>query len=110
MRSRTVKYAHGQPRHKYDCSWTIYGSYRDHPRLSRILPSSRIIPAVLNFPKLPCWPPGTPRRFPNVQGPTRIDTELHVATRVTCQIEPDLIRFDPESVWDWGLRSGQLRL
>ena len=64
--------------------------------------------AVLNFPKLPCWPPGASRTYTVVPGPTRIATELHggytVPTRFTRRIVPDVIRVDPAPIWDWGFR------
>ncbi|KAH3776051.1 hypothetical protein DPMN_177464 [Dreissena polymorpha] len=42
--------------------------------------SSRIVTdqhGSFEHPKLPCWPPGAPRTFPDVPRLTRIDTELH---------------------------------
>ncbi|KAH3752778.1 hypothetical protein DPMN_187404 [Dreissena polymorpha] len=48
----------------------------DHPWCGFHSGSSRINTAVLNFPKLPCWPFGGSRKLPGVPGPTRIDTEL----------------------------------
>ncbi|KAH3739793.1 hypothetical protein DPMN_046483 [Dreissena polymorpha] len=94
MCSRTIKNAHGQPKHRYGCRQTLYGcsrtlhgTYTDNPGCCY----------------LPDWPPGPPRKMPDVPGPTRIDTDYMASTRFTSRIGPDMNRFYPASVWDWGL-------
>ena len=46
-------------------------------------------------------PHGSPRTFPDKQGPLRTYT---AATRFICRITPDVIRVDPAPIWDWGYR------
>ncbi|KAH3791208.1 hypothetical protein DPMN_144688 [Dreissena polymorpha] len=83
MCSRTVKDEHEQSRHTYGyprtlkgCSRTPHGRYADHHEWYYHPGSSRINTAVFNFQTLSCWPPGAPRTFPDVSGPTWIDTEI----------------------------------
>ena len=42
-----------------------------------IFPSPQTVTSVLNFLKLPHWPPGAPKTFPDIPGPAGIATELH---------------------------------
>ena len=75
--SRTHTDSHGQSRQSYGCPRTLHGSYTDHPGCRHLSGSSRANTAVLNFPKLPCWPPGAPRTFPDIPGPTGIAEDYH---------------------------------
>ena len=106
---RTVIDAHGQPRHKFSCSRTLYGCpWTLFRGPSRILQASRTFTdqsRSLNFPKMPCFPheaEGNSRTFHDLQGSTRRFT---AATRFPCWNEPDMIRFDLASLLDSGFRS-----
>ena len=81
------------------------GGYTDRPGCCHLPGPSRTYRAVLNFPKLPCWPPRKP------QGPSRTFKDqpgitadhhggytVHTPDRAGC--DPCLIR---HLYWDWGL-------
>ncbi|KAH3843843.1 hypothetical protein DPMN_117374 [Dreissena polymorpha] len=92
--SWTVKGAHGQPRHRHGCRRNLYGcprtlhsSYTDHPGCCHLLGLIRI-----NFPKLSCLLPGSPRTIPICPRPTRIDTKLHGCYTVYM---PDRAGYEP---------------
>ena len=62
---------------------------------SRMKPSpgpTRTTTDALNFPKRPCWHPGSPRITPDVPGQTRTTTDLHGSYTVHM---PDHPRCDP---------------
>ena len=54
-----------------------HGVYTDHPGWSHLPGPTRTTTDVLNFPKRPCWHPGSPRITPDVPGQTRTTTDLH---------------------------------
>ncbi|KAH3880195.1 hypothetical protein DPMN_004105 [Dreissena polymorpha] len=79
MCSRIVKDAHGQTQHTYGVPRPVR-SYADHTGSSRLLPSSRIFTdqnCSFDLSKTAVCASGAPRTFPDVQGHSQIDTELH---------------------------------
>ena len=54
-----------------------HGVYMDHPGWSHLPGPTRTTTDVLNFPKRPCWHPGSPRITPDVPGQTRTTTDQH---------------------------------
>ena len=54
-----------------------YGVYTDHPGWSHLPGPTRTTTDVLNYPKRPCWHPGSPRITPDVPGQTRTTTDQY---------------------------------
>ncbi|KAH3805642.1 hypothetical protein DPMN_133947 [Dreissena polymorpha] len=97
MCSRTVKDAHGQLRHKYGCPRTLYGSYTDPPRSSRMLPSSRVVETQqcsLELPKTAVLVSRCPK---DIDGRSKTYKDRHGATRRLHWPHATL------AIWDWGL-------
>ena len=105
--------SHGSSRQRYGFPRNLHGG---DTVSTRITPDEAISPDQHGQPRI-FWtfqnvrvgipvPHGSPRTFPDKQGPLRTNT---AATRFICRITPDVIRVDPAPIWDWGFRFLELR-
>ena len=69
--------SHGSSRQRYGFPRNLHGVYKDHPGWSHLPGPTRTTTDVLNFPKRPCWHPGSPQITSDVPGQTRTTTDLH---------------------------------